>query len=560
MILTDSSRPVALAAAVLVVLGLACPPAVQEPAEAPAPPSPVEGRPAASGRPPPPKDTASGLYRASIRPLAPPVLLRTLHAWVVHLEDPAGAPVAALNIEVGGGMPDHGHGFPSRPRVTRYLGAGDHLVDGVQFNMEGRWRFTLAIDGPRGRDSASFDLEVRDLAGGAPAGRAALLASLALDALPPTPADPSNRVSLDPAAAALGEALFFDRRLGRDGEVACATCHDPARHFTDGRARARGLGDVARHTPTVLGVGHGSWFTWDGRRDSMWSHALTPLESLAEMGTTRVEAALYVTGHADHGPAYARVFGVAPPALPVRAAARSGPFAEEAAREAWSALPAETRAAFDVAFANIGKALDAYQRRLRPSPARFDRYVATYLSRGAAAADAVMSVEERAGLALFVDPDRTQCLRCHNGPLFTNHGFHNVGTGRLDGPPYDFGRAIGLEAARVDAFNCGSRFSDAGPGECAALDFAGATGHDAVGLRGAFKVPTLRNVAQTAPYLHDGRFAELAEVIEHYRNPPPMEVARHELMPTDLTDEEAQQLVAFLGTLGPDVPPEPASR
>src|SRR5437867_1716957 len=92
-----------------------------------------------------------------------------------------------------------------------------------------------------------------------------LLASLRLDRTPPP--SPSNRVADDPRAAALGRRIFFDLAFAEAGATACATCHDPERHYTDGRARS--VPPAGRNAPTVVGSVHGSWFTWDGRRDSL---------------------------------------------------------------------------------------------------------------------------------------------------------------------------------------------------------------------------------------------------------------------------------------------------
>jgi cytochrome c peroxidase len=172
---------------------------------------------------------------------------------------------------------------------------------------------------------------------------------------------------------------------------------------------------------------------------------------------------------------------------------------------------------------------------------------------------AELTAAERAGLALFLDAGRTQCLRCHNGPLFTNHGFHRVGTdqpaggGRLP----DFGRFLGLQAALIDPFNCLGAFSDAPPEQCREIQFVRRDHLDAE--TGKFKTPTLRGLGRTAPYMHDGRFASLAEVIDHYRAPPPNAASGpngfggHELLPLVLSDAEASALVQFLLSLDGDI-------
>ena len=112
------------------------------------------------------------------------------------------------------------------------------------------------------------------------AAEAKLIASLSLSALPPLPSDPSNAVGDDPAAAALGRALFFDTRLSGNGKVSCASCHLPERQFQDGTPLATGMGQTNRRTMPIAGTAYSPWLFWDGRKDSQWSQALGPLESL----------------------------------------------------------------------------------------------------------------------------------------------------------------------------------------------------------------------------------------------------------------------------------------
>jgi len=373
----------------------------------------------------------------------------------------------------------------------------------------------------------------------------ALLHSLSLASLPPPPASPSNRVADDPRAVALGRRLFFDAGLSADGRISCASCHDPARYFTDGRSTSMGLGATSRNAPTVVGAAYSPFLYWDGRRDSLWSQALTPLEASAEMGSTRLEVARRVTTHESHAADYRALFG-APPDLSRAAGlpARAGPFGDPEARAAWRALPPETRRAVDGVFADVGKAIAAYERTLLPAPSRFDRYVGHLLAGDAEAAGRVLDADEVAGLRLFIDPARTMCLRCHNGPLLSNQAFHDVATGRLGGVP-DLGRSIGLEALFLDPFNCLGPHSDAGPDDCGELRFLNR--REGARLTGAFKTPSLRGVSRTAPYLHNGALASLDEVVAHYREPP--ESASSELLPLALEDAEARQLVAFLRTL-----------
>ena len=111
-------------------------------------------------------------------------------------------------------------------------------------------------------------------------------------ALPPMPASPTNAVADDPDAAALGQRLFFETRFSANERVSCATCHDPARAFTDGRQVAQGLGTLSRHTPSLLNVAYNRWFFWDGRADTLWSQALEPIEHELEYGGSRMRVSI----------------------------------------------------------------------------------------------------------------------------------------------------------------------------------------------------------------------------------------------------------------------------
>lgn len=377
-----------------------------------------------------------------------------------------------------------------------------------------------------------------------------MLRSLSLDRLGELPASPGNRVADDPAAAALGKALFFDPRFSANGEVSCATCHVPSRDFTDGVPRGIGLGRGNRNTPTITGTAWNTWFYWDGRRDSLWAQALIPFEAESEMGSDRLSVLRTLAADTVLSRQYQALFGPLPnlSTLPV---SEAGPLADAQRRDAWYRLPAEDRQRINRSFANVGKAIAAWERTLHPEPTRFDAYV-----RQLEAGDthvATLSDDAKAGARLFMDAERTQCLQCHNGPTLTNGGFHNIGTGNFDGEILDFGRAFGLQAVLLDEFNCLGPYSDAAPEACTALRFLNSGHH--IPLEGAFKTPGLRGVANTAPYFHDGSATTLAEVVSHYNTPPdPAAVGAHELQALSLDTRELEQLVAFMQALSEPAP------
>lgn len=366
----------------------------------------------------------------------------------------------------------------------------------------------------------------------------AILRSLALDERAAPPSDPSNRVADDPRAAALGARLFADLRLSGDGQIACATCHQPDRAFTDGRTTAQGMGRGARNTPAIAAAAHGPWYFWDGRRDSQWAQALGPLESPAEHGATRTRLVAVLAAH--HRAEYEALFG----RLPEVEGTDASPLGDAAARRAWAALPASRRDEIDRAFANLGKTLAAYQRRLRFGKSRFDRHVDAMTAGDRRAARATLSEDERAGLRLFIG--KAGCVSCHRGPLFTNHEFFSLGLPFGAAGP-DAGRAAAHRLVRADPFNCLGQHSDAPAGACAELRFMS---EDDAGFLGAFKTPSLRNVALTAPYMHAGQLATLEEVVEHYDRAPAVPYPEHtDIRPLGLTKAERGQIVAFLRTL-----------
>jgi cytochrome c peroxidase len=259
---------------------------------------------------------------------------------------------------------------------------------------------------------------------------------------------------LTPEKIALGRKLFFDVTLSSDRKTSCATCHDPARAFTDGRAVARGVHDAkgTRNTPSLVNVGNGRLFFWDGRADSLEMQALMPMTNPREMGLSHAEV------------------------------------------ETRTGLPA----------ADVAAALASYMRTIRSRESRFDWFRAGQTD--------MLTADERAGLEVF--RGKGQCGVCHGGPNLTDDRFHNTGVGVRNGEPADAGRYAISKDERD---------------------------------RGAFKTPTLRDVALTAPYMHDGSLATLEDVVEFYakggvRNPS----LDPRMRTLNLTEEEKRQLVAFM--------------
>jgi cytochrome c peroxidase len=375
------------------------------------------------------------------------------------------------------------------------------------------------------------------------------LRGLSIASLGAAPADPSNRVADDPRAAELGHRLFFDRRLSANGKVSCASCHLPDRQFQDGRPLAQGIGTTDRRTMSIVGTAHSPWQFWDGRKDSQWSQALGPLESPVEHGGDRTQYAHTVAEH--YRAEYEALFGAMPDlrALP----AHAGPVQDAAARAAWDAMSAAERDAVTRVFANVGKAIAAYERRIMPGASRFDAYVEAAIRRDTRAMEATLTRDEVAGLRLFLG--KANCIQCHNGPLLTNNAFHNTGVPAAPGLPMDAGRLAGVKKVRADEFNCLGRYSDARPAQCGELAFLPDDGEDRQMRQ--FRPTSLRNVAQRPPYMHAGQFATLEQVLDHYNRAPAAPQGRSELKPLGLTDRETAQIVQFLRTLSAPVNAEP---
>ena len=276
---------------------------------------------------------------------------------------------------------------------------------------------------------------------------------LGLDLYRPVP----EENALTKEKVALGRKLFFDKRLSRDRTVACATCHDPKRAFTDGRQVARGIEGRTgtRNVPTLINRVYGRSFFLDGRAENLEKQAIEPILNRLEMNLTLPE---------------------------IRA--RTGLEPEEVVR-----------------------ALASFVRTIVSGGSAYDRYAGGKAS----------ALSEQAKLGLSVFRGKGHCIACHVGPNLTDERFHNTGVAWRDGEFKDPGR-----------FKISGLPQD----------------------RGAFKAPTLREVARTAPYIHDGSLATLEDVVAYYdRGGNPNPGLDADLRPLHLTSDEKQALAAFLRSL-----------
>ncbi|HEU4780989.1 MAG TPA: cytochrome c peroxidase [Steroidobacteraceae bacterium] len=377
---------------------------------------------------------------------------------------------------------------------------------------------------------------------------------LTLSPLPPPPRDTTNAVDTMPAAVALGAALFFDKRLSGSGRFSCATCHDPAKAWTDGASLPQAESTGLRNTPTLWNAAYQRWLFWDGRADSLWSQALGPIEDPLEMNSTRLQVAHAIAGDASLTALYENVFGERPElGDSQRFPATGGPRSQQVdAQMNWWQLPSSDRERVNRIFVNVGKAIAAFVGTIVTKEAPFDRFVAD-LRAGRLSSTALPPSAQR-GLKLFIG--RGNCVLCHSGPNFTNLEFHDIRVPPLNSQMQpDLGRSEGIAKLATDEFVTAGYFSDDPTGiraqHLAYLDAE-------AGVRGHFKTPSLRNVALTAPYMHQGQMASLREVVEHDSTlatavePADPNHVEALLVKLNLTEREIGDLIAFLHSLSSD--------
>ncbi len=279
-----------------------------------------------------------------------------------------------------------------------------------------------------------------------------------------------------PERVALGKMLFFDPRLSSDGNMSCASCHNPMFGWSDGLPTARGHKSMVlgRASPTVINTAYNTIQMWDGRKKDLEDQAIGPMEASVEMNTDFDRLFRFLNNNQGYSEAFARAY------------------------------PGE-----GINKRTLAKAIASYERTIISNDSPFDRWI-----RGDASA---MTEQQVRGFRIFVDPDKGNCAICHSAPNFTDNGFHNLGLASDGGESADPGR-YAIKPVKI--------------------------------LKGAFKTPTLRDVALTAPYFHDGSARTLMEVVEHYvKGGVVRERVSPNIRPLNLTAREKQDLVAFMEAL-----------
>ena len=384
-----------------------------------------------------------------------------------------------------------------------------------------------------------------------------------LSPVPKLPLDKTNAFADNEKAAAFGKILFFDKRLSCAQNVSCATCHDPQKGWSDGLATPKvfsnphlNSGSKAvskRRVPSLWNIGYSRWLFWDGRMDSLWSQALGPPENPIEMeGGSRLLYAHEVYNDPGLKGKYESLFGKMPNLSDLKRFPLKGcpqPSNRESAENlAWDSMTTADQTAVNRVYSNLGKSLEAFERKIVSKNSKFDSYVAG-LKENKKEKPALFSGEEKRGLKLFVGAGK--CVDCHSGPNFTDGGFHNLRVpSRNPDLPDDPGRYAGIAQVKGNIFNGAGSYSDdpKGPSQ-ERLDHLKASAVN----KGQFKTPGLRNTAVSGPYMHQGQVKTLREVVEYYstlKGAVKLQGPDEGLLKaTHLKDSDIDALVAFLNTL-----------
>lgn len=407
--------------------------------------------------------------------------------------------------------------------------------------------------------------------------------------------------------AEFGRKLFFETKFSETGDISCATCHIPSRSFTDARRFAKGVDVGTINTPPIINMGLNFWFFWDGRTDSLAAQAIQPIENPLEYNSNRLNVVTVLKK--DYKKEYESLFGKLPKAvvnledkaaLPrplqlkldpeiasyaletmqnfkllqeaIRAAQKESlspaeklsqialkpPHYPEEWIQNWEQLAEKQKIAINQVFANFGLALQAYEKTIVAYNSPFDLFVENILQGKSieSSFNPGFQKEELAGLDLFLN--KGNCTLCHNGPNFSDQQFHNIGlplNTDPDAAALDIGRSTGIIKLLKSPFTCKGPYlkQDIELESCAELPYLVSNNIEHLG---AFKTPTLRNLAFTAPYTHDGRFKTLDEMLNHYNLLEAKAAIGHRedsLRPLDLSEVELLNLKHFLLSLSSPV-------
>jgi cytochrome c peroxidase len=296
-----------------------------------------------------------------------------------------------------------------------------------------------------------------------------------------------------PEKIELGKKLFFDRRLSGDGTMSCSTCHDPKQGFSDGLATSLSYPTTKnwRNSPTLINVAYQKNLFHDGRSQNLEEQALFPMMSAFEMNQNLDFLEEEIRAVPEYREAFTAVFGDA-----------------------------------DTTRERIAQALASFQRTLVSGTAPLDKFLG--------GDDKALSPEAQKGYEIFTG--KARCISCHNGPILSDGKYHALlveeSPESRDDPRLAATRRFVAKVSGYEDF----RNLEGDPGRF----LVSKSSRDWK----AFRTPTLREVASTAPYMHNGRYQKLAEVIEFFNSGGG--VGNEALKPLSLSDEEKSQLRVFL--------------
>ena len=330
--------------------------------------------------------------------------------------------------------------------------------------------------------------------------------------------DGANRLDGRPGAVAWGKQLFADPRRSYKGRMACATCHVPAQAFQDGQPTPAVAANATRNTPSLQDAGQRRWLGWDGGHDSLWSASLAPLLAENEMAHSQASLAQFLRQQPGMAARYRQVF-----ARP---------------------MPADD----EQLVVDLAKVLAAYQATLVSPRNAFDRF-RDALGRGDLRVAAQYPQAAQRGLRVFMG--KANCSVCHTGPTFSNGEFADIGVPFFIPGGADAGRHGGLLKLQAGRSHRLGPFNDAGDADPRAVT----TRHVTLEPRnfGEFRVPGLRQLPQTAPYMHNGSLARIEDVVRHYSELDESRLhsdGERILRRLHLSAAESEDLAAFLRTLG----------
>jgi cytochrome c peroxidase len=331
--------------------------------------------------------------------------------------------------------------------------------------------------------------------------------------LPPVPVPADNPIT--PEKVKLGEKLFNDKRFSTTGEVSCANCHDKEKAFTDGLQVSEGINKLkgTRNAPTVVNAAYLKTQFWDGREPTLESQSTQPFLNPVEMAL--------------------------PSHDPIVKIVRTDPEYLELFKRAFG------KAGTQITMIEVTQAIASFERTLLAGNSPFDRYFY-------GGDKNAMSPAAIRGLDVFINQGR--CVSCHvieqNQALFTDNRFHMIGSGAKQMPKNLDDLLASVEVVKKK----GTDIAVLSDEKTSSLGRYAVT-RDLTDI-GAFKTPTLRNVALTAPYLHDGSLKTLEEVIQFYNNggreketDPVPELLSGGIRPLNLSKEQQADLVEFLKAL-----------